>query len=81
LSIIRHPWYSATILILWSRNVDLSALIVNVILILYLIYGTYLEEKKLVVEFGDEYRLYQQSVSMLFPSKWLRSKILARNRL
>jgi len=76
LNVIRHPWYSATILILWARNVDFSALIVNVILTLYLIFGTYLEEKKLVVEFGDAYRLYQKKVSMLFPYKWVRSKIL-----
>jgi len=79
LSIIRHPWYSATILILWARNLEFSVLIVNTILTLYLILGTYLEENKLIIEFGEQYRLYQRRVSMLFPYIWFKSKISARN--
>lgn len=77
LSVIRHPWYSASIIIIWARNIDMSVFIVNVILTFYLIIGTYLEEKKLVFEFGEQYRSYQRSVSMLFPYKWLKSKIFA----
>jgi protein-S-isoprenylcysteine O-methyltransferase Ste14 len=76
LSVLRHPWYSATILLLWSRNINMNIFIVNVILTSYLIIGSYLEEKKLIIEFGEKYRLYQQNVSMLFPYKWLKSKII-----
>ncbi len=76
LSIIRHPWYTATFLFIWVRNIDVSALIVNVIFSIYLIIGCYLEEKKLVLEYGDEYRNYQQNVSMLFPWKWLKTKLI-----
>jgi protein-S-isoprenylcysteine O-methyltransferase Ste14 len=76
LGIVRHPWYSAVILLLWTRNIDINICIVNVILTSYLIIGSYLEEKKLSIEFGDKYRLYQQNVSMLFPYKWLKSKII-----
>jgi len=76
LSVIRHPWYAATILLLWARNIDISTCLVNTILTAYLIIGSYLEERKLIIEFGDEYRSYQQDVSMLFPYKWLKSKIL-----
>jgi protein-S-isoprenylcysteine O-methyltransferase Ste14 len=79
LGVIRHPWYSASIIIIWARNIEMSVFIVNIILTSYLIIGTYLEEKKLVLEFGEEYRSYQRSVSMLFPYKWLKSKILGRN--
>jgi methanethiol S-methyltransferase len=79
LSVIRHPWYTASILIIWARHLDVSALIVNLILTLYLIIGTYLEEQKLIDELGDEYRLYQKNVSMLFPYKWLKSKITCRS--
>lgn len=75
LSKVRHPWYTATFLILWSRNISISTLLVNVIFTLYLIIGCLLEEKKLVLEFGDEYRKYQQNVSMLFPWKWLKTKL------
>jgi len=74
LGVVRHPWYAAAILIIWARNMDLAALVVNVILTAYLLTGTVLEEKKLVLEFGDEYLEYQENVSMLFPVKWVRSK-------
>ena len=76
LSVIRHPWYSATILLLWTRNIDINICIVNVILTAYLIIGSFLEEGKLSIEFGEKYRLYQQNVSMLFPYKWFKSKII-----
>jgi protein-S-isoprenylcysteine O-methyltransferase Ste14 len=75
MGITRHPWYLASILLIWARQLDVSGIIVNVILTSYLIVGTYLEEKKLVREFGDKYLAYQETVSMLIPYKWLRSKI------
>ena len=75
LGITRHPWYLAAILIIWARQMDVSAFIVNVIFTFYLVVGTYLEEKKLIREFGEQYLEYQKSVSMLVPYKWLRAKI------
>jgi protein-S-isoprenylcysteine O-methyltransferase Ste14 len=36
----------------------------------YLVIGTLLEERKLVLEFGDKYREYQRQVSMFIPLKW-----------
>ncbi len=71
LGITRHPWYLATMLLIWARPMDVSAIIVNVILTSYLIVGTYLEEQKLVREFGEIYRNYQNNVSMLVPYKWI----------
>jgi len=75
LGITRHPWYLATILLIWARQMDVSVIFVNVILTAYLIAGTFLEERKLIREFGDKYLTYQKSVSMLIPFKWLGSKI------
>jgi len=75
LGILRHPWYLAAILLIWARPLDISVIIVNAILTIYLIVGTYLEEKKLVREFGEKYRAYQKRVSMLIPYKWWKSKI------
>ena len=75
LGITRHPWYLAAIMLIWARQLDISAIIVNVIFTLYLIVGTILEEKKLVREFGGKYQSYQKKVSMLVPFKWLKSKI------
>ena len=76
LGIVRHPFYLGSILILWSNNLDYAMLIVNIILSLYLIIGTLLEEKKLIQEFGNEYIDYQNKVSMLFPIKWILKKLI-----
>jgi protein-S-isoprenylcysteine O-methyltransferase Ste14 len=76
LGITRHPWYLATILFIWARQLDVSAILVNVILTLYLVVGTYLEEKKLIGEFGEKYLTYQKKVSMLIPYKWLKSNTI-----
>jgi len=73
LDITRHPWYLGGILIIWTRDVDTSALVSNIILTLYFIVGTVLEERKLLIEYGDDYRRYQERVSMLIPIKWLLS--------
>ena len=73
--LIRHPWYTALLLILWARPLDISTLILNAVFTAYLIIGSWLEERKLVIEFGDAYRQYQKNVSMLLPLKWLRSRM------
>ena len=73
LDITRHPWYLGGILIIWTRDIDISALVTNIILTLYFIVGTVLEERKLLIEYGDDYRRYQEEVSMLIPIKWLLS--------
>jgi protein-S-isoprenylcysteine O-methyltransferase Ste14 len=75
LGMSRHPWYLATILLIWARQMDVSAIFINIIFTSYLIIGTYLEEKKLIGEFGEKYLAYQNRVSMLLPYKWLKSKI------
>ncbi|MGD8783129.1 MAG: NnrU family protein [Thioalkalispiraceae bacterium] len=74
-ALVRHPWYTGLILLLWARPVDTSTIIINTILTLYLIIGSLLEERKLIMEFGNKYREYQHSVSMLFPLKWIHSKL------
>lgn len=72
LGMVRHPFYSAVFLLLWTGNLTMVFIIVNIILSVYLVIGTILEEHKLVAEFGTEYREYQKKVSMFFPVKWLQ---------
>jgi len=67
LGITRHPMYLALIIYLLSQNFKISDIVVNIILIVYVFIGTKLEEKKLVLEFGDTYIKYQQEVPMLIP--------------
>ncbi len=68
LGVVRHPWYTGGILIIWARPLDPAAVTTNMILTAYLIIGTLLEEKKLVAEFGQAYRDYQKKVPMFVPA-------------
>jgi protein-S-isoprenylcysteine O-methyltransferase Ste14 len=74
LSVIRHPWYTGGILIIWSSDMYLSTLLVNIVVSIYFVVGSFLEERKLLLAFGDRYREYQKNVSMLIPYKWLMRK-------
>lgn len=67
LGVIRHPMYLALIIYLWCQIFSVVDLVVNTLLTIYIIIGTFLEEKKLVLEFGDLYIKYRQEVPMLIP--------------
>ena len=67
LGLMRHPWYLGALLVIWLRDLNRSAIVVNALFSLYLVVGSILEERKLVAEFGDEYRRYQRRVPMLLP--------------
>jgi methanethiol S-methyltransferase len=75
LGAVRHPFYAGIFPLIWARNLDAAFFIVNIILSVYLIIGTILEERKLMMEFGDAYREYQKKVSMLFPLKFIKEKL------
>jgi protein-S-isoprenylcysteine O-methyltransferase Ste14 len=72
LGLIRHPWYLGALFFIWSDDaaITVSSLIVDLILTIYVVCGTFIEERKLVVELGDSYRQYQKRVPMLFPTRW-----------
>jgi protein-S-isoprenylcysteine O-methyltransferase Ste14 len=73
--IIRHPWYLGGILIVWAQDLSTSTILINMVINVYFIVGSFLEERKLVLEFGEKYREYQRTVSMLFPWRWLKARI------
>ncbi len=70
--IVRHPMYTGGIAALFTKmemsQLDLTA--VSLVSI-YFVVGAIVEEKRLISTFGDEYRRYQQQVSMLVPVKWI----------
>ena len=73
LTYVRHPWYSGGIALIWAMpGLTDVTLAVRLLLTAYLITGTVLEERKLVALLGEEYRIYQQEVSMLLPWKLMR---------
>lgn len=71
--LIRHPWYSGSLLLVWSIfPVYTTAKVVTAgILSIYLVTGTLLEEEKILAEYREAYTNYQKDVSMLFPWKWI----------
>jgi len=70
LGIVRHPWYSGGILIVWAGNLDVTAILTNLVITGYFLIGAFIEEQKLLAEFGEEYLDYRRRVSMFFPFKW-----------
>ena len=79
LGVVRHPWYLAVFILLWARDLSLTEIMINMILSAYLVIGTFLEERKLVLEFGENYKLYQQRVSMFIPLQWLKARLQGRS--
>ncbi len=73
--IVRHPLYASGILLLITK-MEMSRLdLIAVLLVsIYLIIGAYIEERRLLSVFGDEYRRYQQQVSMFIPVKWVQKQ-------
>jgi protein-S-isoprenylcysteine O-methyltransferase Ste14 len=67
LGIVRHPMYLALIVYLWGQIFSVVDLMVTALLTVYVLIGTLLEERKLLLEFGDSYARYQQEVPMLIP--------------
>lgn len=74
---VRHPLYFFMLVLIWSfSDVSLDRLLFNVLWTLWVVLGTYLEEKDLVAEFGEKYRHYQKTVPMLFPWRFPRGSKL-----
>jgi methanethiol S-methyltransferase len=72
---VRHPLYLGTFMALWGGFLilpHLSILISNTIITVYTLIGIQLEEKKLVLEFGEQYREYKKAVPKLVPNLFKR---------
>ncbi len=68
---VRHPLYFFSTLLLWLTPLMTSNwLTVCVVFTLYFYLGSFLEERRLLAEFGPAYGAYQQRVSRFIP--WRR---------
>src|SRR4030095_13730800 len=70
---VRHPLYSVTFIFIWSAFVFLpwlSSLICVVIVTTYTVLAIPLEERKLVMEYGEAYVEYKKRIPMLIPRFW-----------
>ena len=67
---MRHPLYAGTLLFMWSLFLlfpYLSNLIACVVNTVYVLIGISFEERKLVLEYGNEYVLYAKKTPKLIP--------------
>jgi methanethiol S-methyltransferase len=72
--IVRHPVYLFSILFLAFRPaMNLFYMVTSICIAVYFYIGSFYEEKKLIEEFGDDYRQYQERVPRIFPIKLKRT--------
>jgi methanethiol S-methyltransferase len=65
---VRHPLYTFSLLFIWlTPSVSQNSLTVYIGATLYILIGTYFEERKLLREFGEAYETYKKSTPMLIP--------------
>ena len=74
---VRHPWYFFAIVLIWTRDISSVQLLVYTLVTAYFLFGSRLEEKKLIVYHGEVYKRYQQKVSAVIPLPW---KILSKQQ-
>ena len=67
---VRHPWYSLGLVLVWTRDMNGPLLLSAVAISLYFVFGSLLEERKLLVYHGEVYRRYRARVPGLIPLPW-----------
>ncbi len=68
--VVRHPWYSLGLVILWTRDMDAARLLAATLATAYILVGLWLEERKLIAYHGERYRAYRERVPALIPLPW-----------
>ncbi len=67
---IRHPLYLATVMMFLTLALiypDLRVVVFALGMAVYTVFGAYLEERKLITYYGDEYLRYRQTAGFLLP--------------
>ncbi len=68
---VRHPLYTTSLIVLYLTSpLSLNWLAFAISCNVYFFIGSIFEEHKLLREFGDAYRAYQQRVPRLLPRPW-----------
>lgn len=64
---VRHPLYSAVFLVLWGAAWSPLGLMTALFGSVYLVIGTWLEERRLIARYGDNYTAYRTRVPAFVP--------------
>lgn len=67
---IRHPWYCFSLVLIWTRDLNMPHLVSVIAISVYLFWGSKLEERKLLALYGEKYRQYMEKVPGLIPLPW-----------
>lgn len=67
---VRHPWYFFALVIIWTRDMNATMLVTAIVVTLYFVIGSRLEEQKPIRYHGEIYRRYRERVPGLVPLPW-----------
>lgn len=67
---VRHPWYTLALVLIWTRDMEPAWLLSAILITLYFIVGSRLEESKLLAYHGGIYARYREQVPALIPLPW-----------
>ena len=67
---VRHPWYFFILIIIWAQDIHLAQLVTYGLITVYFVIGSWMEERKLIVHYGEAYREYCKKVPGLIPLPW-----------
>lgn len=68
---VRHPWYALALVLVWTRDMNMATLVSSVMITLYFVVGSRLEENKLLAAHGEKYRRYKARVPGFVPLPWM----------
>ncbi|MGE4266094.1 MAG: isoprenylcysteine carboxylmethyltransferase family protein [Deferribacterales bacterium] len=74
LAVVRHPYYTAGLILIWARPMNMTDFVITLILTVYFIFGYINEERKLIKEFGQDYIEYRKKVPALIPKIGFRNE-------
>lgn len=74
--LVRHPLYLFSLMIIWPLNIMTEGFLAFAIgSTIYFIFGSLLEERRLLEAYGETYRLYQQQTPWLIPLPRFNNKL------